>query len=408
MNRNNVFIIKNDLGITSKLEVNYIITKENKYDAINYLLISESILERTKNLKKEELVEKAASLYDFDYAARTQTIDNLILFKIEISYLNIDDPEYQKSIEELVHEIFEEVYLDKSDLKVTIEDYKTYFQQIEDSPSNYAQRRMKDFIYSEDDLHLSFFEAREYLDRIDLDELLGLKIIGRPKLYFLETSDAYLDSNQKILENIFEKTVDSFEGLTITRPNIDERYIKNIDEAKSNSQVTIQILFETLGSYDKYTMQVFNALFGGGSVSKLFMNVREKENLSYSIYSRIVRNIGVLVFTEVSRQSVEKAHSEIKQQLEDIRDGKIDEFRLVKDKIISDYLKSRQSYALNKGLIVDELIDLELKKKRTILPKTGEYTEIVDEIISRIEAVTEEQVINLAKELVEKIVYLQN
>lgn len=76
-------------------------------------------------------------------------------------------------------------------------------------------------------------------------------------------------------------------------------------------------------------MAVFNEIFGGSSVSKLFMNVREKKSLCYYCYSSYHSSVGVVkVGCGIRSDNKDKALDEISYQLErvqagDLSDGEI-------------------------------------------------------------------------------------
>lgn len=72
-------------------------------------------------------------------------------------------------------------------------------------------------------------------------------------------------------------------------------------------------------------LAVFADIFGGGPYSKLFKNVREKLSLCYYCAARPNRTKGyLLVDSGVEPKNAELAEKEILNQLEDIKNGKID------------------------------------------------------------------------------------
>ena len=80
---------------------------------------------------------------------------------------------------------------------------------------------------------------------------------------------------------------------------------------------------------DFAAMQVLNAVFGGGMTSKLFMNVREKLSLCYSVGSNYYGTKGlVTVSAGVDECNAEIARKEILAQLEACKEGTITEEEL--------------------------------------------------------------------------------
>ncbi len=80
-------------------------------------------------------------------------------------------------------------------------------------------------------------------------------------------------------------------------------------------------------------MQVFNALFGAGMTSKLFMHVREKLSLCYAIGSRYYGVKGILtVSAGIDAQKESVAREEIARQLSACQKGDITELELLSAK----------------------------------------------------------------------------
>lgn len=72
-------------------------------------------------------------------------------------------------------------------------------------------------------------------------------------------------------------------------------------------------------------MTVMNDLFGGGTYSKLFANVREKLSLAYYCWSRLIASKGLLIVESgIDTEMERKASAEILSQLSDLRNGKTD------------------------------------------------------------------------------------
>ena len=80
---------------------------------------------------------------------------------------------------------------------------------------------------------------------------------------------------------------------------------------------------------DFAAMQVFNALFGGDQTSKLFMTVREKMSLCYSIGSGYYSTKGILVVSAgIDSQKKEQTQSQVMSLLDDCCQAKITEAEL--------------------------------------------------------------------------------
>lgn len=75
---------------------------------------------------------------------------------------------------------------------------------------------------------------------------------------------------------------------------------------------------------DYYAMLVYNAVFGGGAHSKLFLNVREKHSLAYSIYSMQEKFKGLLIIQAgIEINDYDRAVELILAEMTDMKTGKI-------------------------------------------------------------------------------------
>lgn len=76
---------------------------------------------------------------------------------------------------------------------------------------------------------------------------------------------------------------------------------------------------------DVAALLVFNAIFGGSTNSKLFMNVRERLSLCYYANTMVDKLKGVVLLSSgIAFEQYEKAKDEILAQLDDCRKGKIE------------------------------------------------------------------------------------
>ena len=91
-------------------------------------------------------------------------------------------------------------------------------------------------------------------------------------------------------------------------------------------------------SSDFAAMQVLNTVFGAGMTSKLFMNVREKLSLCYSIGSGYYGSKGIMtVSAGIDTDKEQLTRQEILRQLEECCRGNIteEELRSAKEAILS-------------------------------------------------------------------------
>lgn len=101
--------------------------------------------------------------------------------------------------------------------------------------------------------------------------------------------------------------------------------------------------------FDNYpAIRLMTAIFGGGTFSKLFMNVREKMSLCYYCAARLVSSKGLItVESGVETENAEKALTAIRNELDEVRKGNfsdetlenakkslVDSFNSVEDSVV--------------------------------------------------------------------------
>jgi len=106
-----------------------------------------------------------------------------------------------------------------------------------------------------------------------------------------------------------------------------------VEEAMDVTQGKLAMGFRTGGvtcwEEDYPALTMFNAVFGGTTLSKLFMNVREKLSLCYYASSMVEKMKGlVLVSSGIEFDKYQTAKDEILAQLEAIRRGGIEDWEL--------------------------------------------------------------------------------
>ena len=102
--------------------------------------------------------------------------------------------------------------------------------------------------------------------------------------------------------------------------------VKKVCEHQELRQGKLVLGFRTgAGIYEEEydVLRVFNCIFGSGTQSKLFMNVREKLSLCYHCSSRIYAKGVMMVTSGIEPKNYDKARNEILYQLEEIKNGNI-------------------------------------------------------------------------------------
>lgn len=171
-----------------------------------------------------------------------------------------------------------------------------------------------------------------------------------------------------------------------------------VTEAMDVTQGKLALGFRTgdacVWSADYPALLVFNAVYGGTATSKLFLNVREKLSLCYFASSMLEKYKGLmLVSSGIEFQNYEKARGEILAQLDNCREGKIEDWELqgAKRSLVSALRSGMDSQGRMEDFWSGQAV--------------AGLEEGPEELIARIEAVTTGQVAEVARKITLDTVY---
>lgn len=150
---------------------------------------------------------------------------------------------------------------------------------------------------------------------------------------------------------------------TDIRMNAVEDKVRSFVDEMSVTQGKLVMGFrlgECMEEPDLAAIYVFNAVYGSGVTSKLFMNVREKLSLCYYASSLVDTHKGImLVSSGVDFDKVDEAKSEILAQLEAVKSGDIsdEELEAARRSVASDLCACLDSQGELEGFYLANSID---------------------------------------------------
>ena len=344
-----VHVLKTDKFKTNLFAI--FLSKKLERDNVTKNALISMMLRRGSKLltSQEEISKKMEELYGASFdCGLDKTGDNQVLkFYIE----SINDkflPEHKENILETVLnnllEIVFNPYIEKEGFKKEyLEQEKNNIKQkIEgkkDNKARYAIERTIEEMYKNKPYGLYKFGYIEDLENIDEKNLYKYykELINSCKIDIFLSGD--LENNvEKIIEenqnikNLQERTAD------FVMPNIEEIIVKNENTITESLDVTqgklvIGLNVNIKNDEEKYIALLYNSIFGGSANSKLFQNVREKANLAYVASSNYYRfkNI-ILINSGIEISNYEKALKLIKEQLEEMKQGKFTEEEIENNK----------------------------------------------------------------------------
>ena len=150
---------------------------------------------------------------------------------------------------------------------------------------------------------------------------------------------------------------------TDLRMNAVEDHVRFVEEEMDVTQGKLVLGFrlgECMEEPDIPALYVFNAVYGSGATSKLFMNVREKLSLCYYASSAVSLHKGImLVSSGIEFDKLDAARDEILAQLDSVRRGEItdDELRSAKKSVASDLRAVQDSIGELEGFYLSQALD---------------------------------------------------
>lgn len=150
---------------------------------------------------------------------------------------------------------------------------------------------------------------------------------------------------------------------TDLRMNAVEDHVRFVEEEMEVTQGKLVLGFrlgECMEEPDIPALYVFNAVYGSGATSKLFMNVREKLSLCYYASSAVYLHKGImLVSSGIEFDKLDAARDEILAQLDSVRRGEItdDELRSAKKSVASDLRAVQDSIGELEGFYLSQALD---------------------------------------------------
>ena len=136
-------------------------------------------------------------------------------------------------------------------------------------------------------------------------------------------------------------------------------------------------------------------LFGGGTYSRCFMNVREKQSLCYYCSARLLGQKGIVyVQSGIEDENAEKAIEEIGKQLQDLADGHVTE---------EDLRNSRRSLSDGYRSVSDTPEELD---GWAYLQICEPVFHTLEELVEQLQSVTPEQVVEAAKRVTLDTIFL--
>lgn len=276
----------------------------------------------------------------------------------------------------LVNGVFDEEYVnsEKENLKELIK------SKINDKAS-YSISRMIEEMFHDSPYGAYKYGNIEDLEKINSQNLYEQykNILSNSELHFYVCSSTNIDEAWFDVCKKFKRNTNLLSNIN-TKSTPGE---KHVIERQDVTQGKLVIGYDVdIDKNDLYKAQVYNAILGGSSNSKMFQNVREKESLAYTARSTYLKHKQTLIlFAGIEIDKYEKALETMKKQVEDMKlgnftDEDINDAKTFLENIMRSYNDSQ-----------DILIDMSMGQQILGMEDS------IDEIIEKIKKVTREDIL---------------
>ena len=411
----NIHIINADKFKTNLLSV-FLTTPIIKENVTKSALLPMVLRRGSKNMPNQEEISKhLEEMYGASFDCGVDKIgdDQVLKFYIEAvnnDFLPVQEDIFSKTIDSILNIVFNPLIENNAFKKEYIETEKDNLKQIIegkiDSKAAYAQDRCIEEMYKDKPYGIYKYGYTDYLEEITPENLHGYykQLISECKIdIFISgklNDNTVLDLLNKN-DNIIKLNSRQAKYIINNGNNLDKKEEPSIVEEHmdiNQGKLVMGLNIDDNSEKGKYIGLVYNGILGGLPTSKLFQNVREKASLAYTSGSSYIRQKNnILIKCGIEIENYDKAVEIIKQQIEDMKQGKFDD---------EDIKNAKTSIVASIKFIPDE--------QDTLLTyyfgqELSEYKMKYEEYEDRINEVTKDDITDYAKKVsIHTIYFLRN
>lgn len=404
---------------TSKFKTNLfslmLTTKITKQNVTKNALISLILRRGTENIKtQEEISKKLENMYGANFDCGIDKIgDNQVIkFYLESlndEYLPTEESNLKESIKILLDIAFNPLTQKNKFKQEYFEAEKEKLKQIieakKDNKGMYAFNRCIEEMYKNSPYGIYKFGEVEELEKITNEELYAYykELIQRCKVDIFISGEQLKDIKEEIENDKNMKKLNERNAEYVK--NSIEQYDENIKEKVitesadvTQGKLVIGIDLKEIGENSKNVALIYNAILGGTATSKLFQNVREKASLAYTAGSNYIRQKNnIFIRCGIEIENYEKALTIIKEQIEDMKQGKFTE----------EELENTKQYIISTIEAIEDEQDTQITYY--FGQEITESNNDINKYKENIKSVTKQQIIELSKTIkINTIYFLKN
>jgi len=311
-----------------------------KEEIMKRIILSDILLQSTKKYNSKRLLTiEAEELYAANIGISCQRMGNYIHTSFILEVLQdkyTEEGNLEKSIEFLKEIIFNpditEKKFQKDKLDLSKYNSVVAIQSLKEDASNYSAIRLLEAYDKDSPISYRMTGYIEDLEKIDEQNLTETyqKMIENDYVDIYVAGEFEEKEMTALIKKYFKlkKIKKQKENYFLPYRKIRHRKLiakETIDN--SQSKLVIACPYKKLNDYERdYALVLANIIFGGGTDSKLFKNVREKHSLCYSIFSTVYKLDNLMIVAAgIDRNNFRKTVDLITRNLNEMKKGNFTE-----------------------------------------------------------------------------------
>ena len=403
-------IVPNEIYKTNLIRIVFT-TKLNKENVTKTALLPLVLKQGSKNYPTQEIINiRLEELYGAEFNANIDKKGDLQVVTFEADCIKDrfvpNHENITQEVFDLIFDIvlnpyiengtFKQIYLDSEK-----EQLRKMINELIDNKDDYSFNRCIHEMYGNNGYGLYQLGIESDIDTIKCNELFEFyqKYINDAKIDIFISGEVDVEQIKNYviekMKDVKERKFDTpNEVSTIDAKKVDkpQEVLESLDIVQGKLVLGCQI--ESNIENQKYVGMVYNALLGASASSFLFQNVREKESLAYYAMSRFIDvKSALFIRSGIEIKNYNKALKIIIEQLDLIANGDFTKDNL--DDAIITINSFWNGVKENQELALDYCYTQELYEQK----------ESIDSLIKKVESVSREEIIELAKSVKINTIY---
>lgn len=349
-----------------------------------------------------QLSSRLAELYGASFGINVNKKGNLHQISVGMTIVNgkyvADEALFPQAIDFLQEVLFQPNIqagkFDEETFLIEKNNLISYLQSIKEDRQTYASLKLQELYFSQDtNQRTASFGQVIDLEEVTAEEMAAIyqQMITEDQVDIFVVGDISEEKAQQAIQQLpFAPRKEQQLSVFYKQPAT--KVVKEKIEHDDVTQAKLNLGYATDVYYDeeqKFSLMVFNGLFGGFPHSKLFMNVREKESLAYYASSSIDTFRGFLsVQTGIDGQQRDRVLALVEKQLQSLQKGEITSEELAQTKAM---LKNQYLLSLDNP---QALIETEYLNQWVLHSEINK-----EQFMEKLAAVTKKDVQRIAQQL---------